>query len=428
MARTSLAGSSTFWLRLPLLCSASPPSKHSRDTTGAAAGQTAGSDDRPALGLNLGHDTDPTRCVRGETKHVRARNCVRNVSTAHRVEPESAYRVEAHSSELSAQHLCARLDQALHCPVWSMHGAGLDEGGRNSVSKNVIESNGRAPSQYKSNNGNNEMKCATVKAKKSSGGESDGQAASMTRIIFSFTLYRHFDHTGIETSRREFTEIDDGALAACLQGSRLECSLASRWEKLRLWGFYVHGCIDGHSRLIIYLACRANKLQATVAEFLAAVAKFSRGRGNFETENNEVERPLIAHWGVLHRAYLRGRSRHNVRIERLWRMCARTPSKPSARYSTISRKMGSSAWKTQFTHDKTPIAIYELSRTAAITRGYWTGDPGNDVQLVASDPLYGYDGEASLPLAEITQNEPLGRTEQPVGTHPSSLPARLGRR
>lgn len=82
-------------------------------------------------------------------------------------------------------------------------------------------------------------------------------------------------------------------------------------EKLRPWGFYVHGCIDGHSRLIIYLACCADKRQATVARlFRLAVAEFgwpSRARGDFGTENNEVERLLIAHWGMAHRAYLRGR-------------------------------------------------------------------------------------------------------------------------
>ncbi|KAJ7812712.1 hypothetical protein B0H14DRAFT_2605562 [Mycena olivaceomarginata] len=63
MARTSLAGYSTFWVRLPLLRSASPPSKHLCDTTGATAGRAAGSNNRPALGLNLGHDTDPTQCA-----------------------------------------------------------------------------------------------------------------------------------------------------------------------------------------------------------------------------------------------------------------------------------------------------------------------------------------------------------------------------
>ncbi|KAJ7759995.1 hypothetical protein B0H16DRAFT_1815286 [Mycena metata] len=58
-----------------------------------------------------------------------------------------------------------------------------------------------------------------------------------------------------------------------------------------------------------------------------------------------------------------------------------------------------------------------LSRAAAITRGYWTGDPG-DENDVASDPLYGYDGEAPLPPAAAIVNEPLERTEQPVGTGP----------
>ncbi|KAJ7932215.1 hypothetical protein B0H13DRAFT_2227817 [Mycena leptocephala] len=57
-------------------------------------------------------------------------------------------------------------------------------------------------------------------------------------------------------------------------------------------------------------------------------------------------------------------------------------------------------------HDKTPIAIYELSRTAAITGGYWTGDPGDDVNTVASDPLYGYDSEAPLPPTAMSDNEP----------------------
>lgn len=66
-------------------------------------------------------------------------------------------------------------------------------------------------------------------------------------------------------------------------------------------------------------------------------------------------------------------------------------------------------------HDKTPVAVYELSRTAAITRGYWTGDPGDDPN-VASDPLYGYDGDAPLPPSAVSDNEPLQRMEQPLGT------------
>jgi hypothetical protein len=48
--------------------------------------------------------------------------------------------------------------------------------------------------------------------------------------------------------------------------------------------------------------------------------------------------------------------------------------------------------------NKTPIAIYKLSCETAITRGYWTGDPGDDV-ATALDPLYGFDGEAPMPPA-----------------------------
>jgi hypothetical protein len=78
-------------------------------------------------------------------------------------------------------------------------------------------------------------------------------------------------------------------------------------EKLRPWGFYIHGCIDGHSRLIIYLECRSNKRVKTIGQlFMASIALFgwpSRGRGDFRKENNEMERLLIAHWGEAHRAY-----------------------------------------------------------------------------------------------------------------------------
>jgi hypothetical protein len=60
------------------------------------------------------------------------------------------------------------------------------------------------------------------------------------------------------------------------------------------------------------------------------------------------------------------------------------------------------AWnhhKLRTEHNKTPLAIYELSREAAITRGYWTGDPGDDI-FVASDPMYGVDGDGPLPSNE----------------------------
>ena len=84
-------------------------------------------------------------------------------------------------------------------------------------------------------------------------------------------------------------------------------------EKLRPWGFYVHGCVDGHSRVIIYLQCRSNKRAATVSNIFShlGLSRYgwpSRVRADYGTENNEVERVMIQHWGEEHHAYLRGRS------------------------------------------------------------------------------------------------------------------------
>ncbi|KAK6984365.1 hypothetical protein R3P38DRAFT_2575988, partial [Favolaschia claudopus] len=182
---------------------------------------------------------------------------------------------------------------------------------------------------------------------------------------------------------------------------------------------------------------------------LAAVQTFgwpSRMRGDFGTENNEVERLMIAFWGILHRAYLRGRSRHNVRIERLWRdvrkdaletfrqifdyleqnglLDMENPIHSACLYLVFHRRIQAAldrardAWnhhRMRTQHDKTPIAIYELSRTAAITRGYWTGDPGDSVDQVTDDPLYGFDGEERASAA-AGASEPLERAEQPSGT------------
>lgn len=42
--------------------------------------------------------------------------------------------------------------------------------------------------------------------------------------------------------------------------------------------------------------------------------------------------------------------------------------------------------------NKMPIALYELSREHAKTHGYWTGDPGDDIDT-ASHPSYGLEDE-----------------------------------
>jgi hypothetical protein len=82
-------------------------------------------------------------------------------------------------------------------------------------------------------------------------------------------------------------------------------------EKLRPWGFYVHGCVDGYSRKIVYLECRNNKRSRTVASmFQAGVLELgwpSRVRGDYGTENNGIERMMLSARGPQHRPYLRGK-------------------------------------------------------------------------------------------------------------------------
>jgi hypothetical protein len=82
-------------------------------------------------------------------------------------------------------------------------------------------------------------------------------------------------------------------------------------EKLRPWGFYVHGCVDGFSRRIVYLECHTNKKSKTVTTiFQRAIAELgtpSRVRGDYGKENNGVERVMKSLRGVGHHPYLRGR-------------------------------------------------------------------------------------------------------------------------
>lgn len=51
-----------------------------------------------------------------------------------------------------------------------------------------------------------------------------------------------------------------------------------------------------------------------------------------------------------------------------------------------------------------PYALFQLSRTEAITRGYWTGDPGDSIEEV--DDLYGVDATAPLPPANEIAEDP----------------------
>lgn len=144
---------------------------------------------------------------------------------------------------------------------------------------------------------------------------------------------------------------------------------------------------------------------------------------------------------------LPSRSLHNIRIERLWRdirkdtlesyrqifayltdnelldmknevhrSCLFLVFQPRIQASLDRTRDGWNHHKIRTERNKTPVAIYELSREMALARGYWTGDPGDDIETVANDPLYGYDGEAPLPPAGETADDPSATTDgQPVG-------------
>lgn len=88
------------------------------------------------------------------------------------------------------------------------------------------------------------------------------------------------------------------------------------------WRFAIHGCIDGYSRLIIYLKCTTSMTASTIIPFFATAAVQyglpSRVRSDFGYENLFVAMVMNAIRGINRGSHLTGRSVHNQRIERLW--------------------------------------------------------------------------------------------------------------
>lgn len=232
-------------------------------------------------------------------------------------------------------------------------------------------------------------------------------------------------------------------------------------EKLFRWGFYIHGAVDGHSRFVVYLECRSNKSARTVANiFVDGVQRMrgppSRVRGDYGTENNEVERIMTEYWGEEHKPYLRGRSEfkpafivplvpsltvhqsrstHNVRIERLWRdirkdvldywrllfthleahglLDIEDPIQKIALFLVYQPRIqamldaAAAAWNSHQLRTEghnSPQVLWHLSRSEGMRQGYWNEDPGDDI-LTASDPLYGVDGEGPLPPNPTAEEE-----------------------
>ena len=90
-------------------------------------------------------------------------------------------------------------------------------------------------------------------------------------------------------------------------------------HKLIRWRFVVHGAIDGFSRTIIYLSCSTdNKSQTVFQLFLDSLPTFKclhRIRSDHGTENIDVARWMLNHFGPSAKPFLTGLSVHNQRIE-----------------------------------------------------------------------------------------------------------------
>ena len=94
-------------------------------------------------------------------------------------------------------------------------------------------------------------------------------------------------------------------------------------HKLVKWRMVVHGCVDGYSRIPVFLKCSTNNRAATVlANFSRAVGKYglpSRSRCDQGSENVDVVQYMLNMRGEGRGSALVGKSVHNQRVERLWR-------------------------------------------------------------------------------------------------------------
>ena len=93
-------------------------------------------------------------------------------------------------------------------------------------------------------------------------------------------------------------------------------------HKLIRWRLVIHGCIDGFSRMVVFLNCASNNRADTVLDqFLIASQRYRfpmKLRTDHGTENVLVARHMLETRGVSSKPVITGKSVHNQRIERLW--------------------------------------------------------------------------------------------------------------
>lgn len=111
-------------------------------------------------------------------------------------------------------------------------------------------------------------------------------------------------------------------------------------HKLVNYRFVFHGCIDGYSGRIIYVACETdNKSETVLSLFRKGENEFglpSRVRGDRGTENIGTAMYMIEKRGTNRGSFIVGRSVHNQRIERLWSEVNRVVSQ---RYKNLFKYM-----------------------------------------------------------------------------------------